>query len=393
MDNLIIYLLLLLAVVTGWLLGRLGRKSRSGQPLRRQEMFADYFVGLNYLLNDEPDEAIDTFINALEINHETKETHLALGALLRRRGKVDEAIKVHQSLLGRPDLDQDFVDASRLELAIDYVTAGLLDRAERLLQELVTENSRFKEEALNYLVTIYQTEKDWEKAMAQLQILLDMPGTNDGDRVRRLAAHFCCEIADQELAAERISKAREWVRKAFVKDRKSTRASLLLARIEMLSGNIDIAIRELDRIIHSNSPYAAQAVEPLYRCHEEKGTLEDLYKSMQDLPLEPGNPSVLLSFSELDSRPEFNETLVEKLLERTDQPVSARALLKLAMVSLQQGGGGENPNPDRIVALFSRWVSRQPGFRCEDCGFDAMKFYWQCPSCHSWGSIQPKYEG
>ena len=172
MESLVIYLILLLAIVAGWVLGRFTARNRKEQTRDTGDIFEDYFVGLNYLLNDEPDEAIDTFIKALEINSETFETHLALGALLRRRGKVDKAIKVHQNLLGKPGLEPSFSDSTRLQLAVDYISAGLLDRAERLLDDILSENSPAKWDALRHLITIYQTEKEWEKAINCSAMLL-----------------------------------------------------------------------------------------------------------------------------------------------------------------------------------------------------------------------------
>ena len=128
MESLTFYLLLLIAIIAGWLLGRLGSSKSTHTKASGSDFFQDYFVGLNYLLNDEPDEAIDTFIKALEINSETIETHLALGALLRRRGKVDKAINVHQALLARPNLERNFSNSVRLQLALNYIAAGVLDR-------------------------------------------------------------------------------------------------------------------------------------------------------------------------------------------------------------------------------------------------------------------------
>ena len=148
MESLVIYFVLLLAIAFGWVLGKLTAGSRKAQIRETKDIFQDYFVGLNYLLNDEPDEAIDTFIKALEINSETFETHLALGALLRRRGKVDKAIKVHQTLLARPGLERSISDSTRLQLAVDFIYAGLLDRAERILDDILADDSPAKWDAL-----------------------------------------------------------------------------------------------------------------------------------------------------------------------------------------------------------------------------------------------------
>ena len=175
MENIGIYILLLFAVAAGWALGRISVSSRKMHSVEANKIFGDYFVGLNYLLNDEPDEAIDTFIRALEINSETVETHLALGALLRRRGKVDKAIKIHQNLLAREELDKSFSDSTRLQLAIDYVSAGLLDRAELLLNEILGDSAAVKWDALRYLITIYQIEKEWVKAISCSSELLKNP--------------------------------------------------------------------------------------------------------------------------------------------------------------------------------------------------------------------------
>ena len=191
MESLVIYFVLLLAIAFGWVLGRLTAGNKKVQILETKDIFQDYFVGLNYLLNDEPDEAIDTFIKALEINSETFETHLALGALLRRRGKVDKAIKVHQTLLARPGLERNISDSTRLQLAVDYIYAGLLDRAEGLLNDILTEDSPAKWDALRHLITIYQTEKEWEKAIECSTILLRNSSYKKETELRSAAAHNC----------------------------------------------------------------------------------------------------------------------------------------------------------------------------------------------------------
>ena len=165
MESLTFYLLLLIATIAGWLFARLGSSKPARVKASSSDLFQDYFVGLNYLLNDEPDEAIDAFIEALEINSQTIESHLALGALLRRRGKVDKAINVHQALLAKPNLERDLSNLIRLQLALNYIAAGMLDRAERLLKEILDEGGEAKWDALRQLITIYQTEKEWENAI------------------------------------------------------------------------------------------------------------------------------------------------------------------------------------------------------------------------------------
>ena len=233
MESFWIYFLLLIAVMAGWILGRLSAPRSFAKDRATNDMFADYFVGLNYLLNDEPDEAIDTFIKALETNNDTVETHLALGALLRRRGKVDKAIKVHQALLARPGLDKAFTDSTRLQLSIDYISAGLLDRAERLLKEILSEGSNAKWEALRHLITIYQREKEWGKAIDCSTQLLTNNNHKRDIEIRAAAAHYCCELAEQNLISAQNSNAKDEIKRAFAFDRKNVRASLLLSLIHI----------------------------------------------------------------------------------------------------------------------------------------------------------------
>ena len=138
MDNWLLYVLILAAIAIGWWLGRRERKHQAANE--HQKLSRNYFQGLNYLLNEQPDRAISTFIQALEVNSDTIETHLALGSLLRRRGEVDKAVSVHQNLLARPQLNRETSHYVQLELARDYLLAGLLDRAEKLLLDLIEEN-------------------------------------------------------------------------------------------------------------------------------------------------------------------------------------------------------------------------------------------------------------
>src|SRR5690554_1263222 len=153
-----------------------------------------YFIGLNYLLNEQPDEAIDTFIRALEVNPETVETHIAIGKLFCQRGDVERAIKVHQNLLARPSLSALQAARVQLELARDYLAVGLHQRAERLLDELVESSSTLRAEALTELVRVYERERDWEKAV---EVGARLVGERAGFAVS--LAHYHCELAREAL--------------------------------------------------------------------------------------------------------------------------------------------------------------------------------------------------
>ena len=157
----LVVILLPVAALSGWYYGRKDARERINSPAGVPGMSQDYFKGLNYLLNDRPDKAIEVFIKVLEVESETVETHLALGNLFRRRGEVDRAIRIHQNLVARPSLDKEQRALALLELGIDYMRSGLLDRAETLFKELI-QTGMYERQVLRHLVDIYQQEQDWD---------------------------------------------------------------------------------------------------------------------------------------------------------------------------------------------------------------------------------------
>lgn len=387
-----IYLVLLLAVIAGWLLGRFTGRRKPEKASAQQDLFADYFVGLNYLLNDEPDEAIDTFIKALEVNSETIETHLALGALLRRRGKVDKAIKVHQTLLARPGLDQEFTDATRLQLAIDYITAGLLDRAERLLNEILEEDTPAKWDALRHLITIYQTEKEWQEAIECCRKLLGNAGFRRNQEIRAAAAHYCCELAEVELASKRYSEVRSLIKRAFTFNRFSVRATLMLADVEQRLGNFDAALRELRRISSTHPEFIGRIIEPMADCFvalDDRAGYEKLLRQILD---EHDDIHALLALSRLIRSQGGEHSAIQFLNRNLENAPYLSGVLELLRLQLPHAEGELQANLHRLQVMIDQLLSRRPFYRCNHCGYEAKSLYWLCPSCQKWDTMQPLLE-
>jgi lipopolysaccharide assembly protein B len=391
-ESLGIYFLLLAAVVAGWVLGRISAPSGKAQKREANDIFADYFVGLNYLLNDEPDEAIDTFIKALEINSETIETHLALGALLRRRGKVDKAIKVHQSLLARPGLDKSFSDSTRLQLAIDYISAGLLDRAERLLNEILQENTAAKWDALKHLITIYQTEKEWMKAINCSSELLKNNNHKKDYEVRAAAAHYCCELAEQFLSEGKSKEAKDPIKQAFAFDKKNVRASLLLARTEQSLGNFKAAIKELIRVRTNNPEFISQVLGPLAECYEQTHNMPEYEKLLTNtLPEEP-DVSVVLALSDLVKNRSGDEAAISFLNDYLTRKPSLTGLVELLKLQIPKTDNEMSTNLSLLQQMIDKLVRRKAAYQCHHCGYESKSLYWLCPSCQKWDKIKPILE-
>ena len=387
-----IYLLLLLAIVVGWVLGRIGPGSRRSRRDRTGEIFNEYFVGLNYLLNDEPDEAIDTFIKALELNSDTIETHLALGALLRRRGKVDKAIKVHQALLARPELEQHFADSTRMQLAIDYIAAGLLDRAERLLKEILDEGTPAKWEALKHLITIYQTEKEWENAIDCSRQLLQNSDYRRNHEVRSKAAHYCCEQAEASLRDDQVTLARDQVRRAFEFDRHCVRAELLLARIEQKLGNYKVAIREYDRVRRNCPEFTGQVLGPMADCYDALEQSADYEKLLRQALAEQPDVNVALALARVIRPRHGDESALQFLTEYLRSHPSLTGLIELLRLQIPRTDATLGDNLGILQELLNEALQRKPAYRCNDCGFESRNLYWLCPSCQKWDRIRPTLE-
>lgn len=397
MENLLIYVLLLLAVIAGWVFGRFSvRKNRSTHS-NTESIFADYFVGLNYLLNDEPDEAIDTFIKALEINSETVETHLALGALLRRRGKVDKAIKVHQTLLARQGLDKKFFDSTRLQLALDYITAGLLDRAERLLREIEQEGGTAREEALQQLITIYQTEKEWESALNCVQSLLKLPRFKKDAELRSIAAHYCCELAEDLLRQNQLNRARDRIKSAFNFDRKHVRASLLLAKLEQRLGNSAVAVKELIKVrsIHSQfSHHVLQTLDEWDRSNLLDIELESLLA--EQLATNPDQHLVVQLANRIQTRRGHEESIAFLEKHQDDYPslLGLTTLVRMHITAMSHQGIDNNSEKvtsdlSKIKDRLESQLQKQYSYQCNHCGYESRALYWLCPSCQRWDKTGP----
>ena len=258
------FLLLPIAAVSGWIIGRRGGERHSDTQVSR--LSTTYFRGLNYLLNEQPDKAIELFLHIAELDKDTFETQVALGHLFRRRGEVDRAIRLHQALVQRPGLsDQQRVQAL-LALGEDYMRSGLLDRAETVFSDLVALDMRAPL-ALRHLIGIYQSERDWDKAIENARRYEEATGEPMG----KLIAQFECELAERHRAAGDIDAAQAAVKRAYEADANSVRAGMIEGRLEVEAGNDAGAIRAFERVARHDPDYLPEILPPLLASYERVG--------------------------------------------------------------------------------------------------------------------------
>ncbi|MFL0798314.1 MAG: lipopolysaccharide assembly protein LapB [Cellvibrionaceae bacterium] len=385
MDNLLLLTLFVVAIGGGFLLGR---KSLDKKPDDASRLAGTYIKGFNFLLNEQPDQAIDAFVSSLEVNSHTLETHLALGKLLRRKGEVDRAIRVHQNLLARPSLPIVDQHQAQLELAEDYVAAGLLDRAERLLQELMEVSSELKVPCLQHLVRIYSDEREWEKAIHAATLLSSRKiGRGEYD-LSVEQAHFCCELAEEALAKGDYLSARRHLQQALDFDKRSVRASLVWGNLEKKLGRHKEALRILKRISNQDASYLPEALDSVCECHmalgDSKGLVKYLEKTLQDFP----SNTLVLKMAELLGQEKGDEAVARFMGESMKSRPSLKGVLKLVDLHIGHSSGEAKANLSLLRSLLSDLLSSRPTYRCQCCGFSGNELHWLCPSCKSWGSVK-----
>lgn len=385
MQELLFLGLFVLALGIGWFLGR--REAIKvgfmlephGSALDRQ-----YFIGLNYLLNEQPDEAIETFIRALEVNPETVETHIAIGKLFCQRGDVERAIKVHQNLLARPNLSRQQADRVQLELARDYLAVGMLNRAERLLEELVEAASPLRAEALADLVKVHEREHEWAQAIAiGSKLVLERPV------FAVTLAHYHCEQATDLLQGSDQSAARRHLNQALEIDAACIRAMLMLARLGLDQGDPKVAQRWLLRMADKDADFVPEALPLIRRCADNGGLNMQQYldRVIANNP-QPQVLSVLARADQMLSQASLHE-VSQFVLGHIQQQPSLRGLLYLIDLHLDHVEAKGRDNLMVLRGVVEALVVDKLRYRCASCGFLAKKLHWQCPTCHGWSTIRP----
>jgi len=373
-----LFFLLPIAALSGWLMARKHYKNKY-QP-QDNKLSPEYFSGLNYLLNEQPDKAIDVFIHLLEVNSETVETHLALANLFRRRGETDRAIRIHQNLIARPTLNSQQRSQALLELGLDYMKAGVLDRAEQLFLELLQQASP-PEQAIKQLLRIYQQEKHWEKA-------IDMAKRLQPDQrkdIGVLIAQFYCELAQQQITTS-ASSIRGYLKQAQHYDHSCVRASLLEANMQITAGKYGKALKTLQRIERQNHRYLPEALPKLLNCYQKMGNIDGFNSWLQQVvERHPHMTSARLMLTQVIQQQQGSQAAQEFLYQQLHTFPSIEGLHKLLLL----GQDSHQTLIPLIKNITNALVDKGDRYSCQNCGFAGKTMHWHCPSCNNWGCIHP----
>jgi lipopolysaccharide biosynthesis regulator YciM len=369
------------AALAGWVIGRRGGEQHSGH--RVSKLSTTYFRGLNYLLNEQPDKAIELFLHIAELDKDTFETQVALGHLFRRRGEVDRAIRLHQALALRSDLSDTQKVQALSALGEDYMRAGLLDRAETVFNDLAQLDQRTPL-AHKHLISIYQSERDWEKAIHNAGRYEQLTGETMG----KLIGQFECELADRHRANGGTEAARAAIARAYAADPSAVRAGIIEGRLEADAGNPQGAIRALERAARHDPDYLPVILPALLENYARVGERSGARAFLSEMCEHYRGISPVLALAKMMEAEDGVGAARSFLAQQLKDRPSVRGEAALIELSLADGAEPTSTLQD-LKLITDQLLVRNPSYRCNRCGFGARSHHWQCPSCKEWGTVKP----
>lgn len=386
MDELVQFITLFIAISIGYFLAffqlRNSTLGRSSQQHLKEK--------LSLLFRLEDDGELSKLVSSLEVSKDTFNIHMAIGSHYRKRGEVEGAIALHQSLLGHPEFSQSVYGEVVLELAKDYMAAGLLDRAEAILLKIM-EQKEYKTLAVLKLIDIYQQEKDWVRAIS-LSALLD---AKMAFSLRVRLAHFSCELAQLSFDRGESWEAQGEIKRALEIDKDCIRALLLLSDIHIHQENYEEAVSTLKRSVVIDDGYVWEVGSRIVRCVDRGYSLDTAIKFLRSVYAERQLLGLALCLGELLGRDgRFAEALalLEKQLNRFP---GIFGLVKLLEFYKRESGrcGDFGASYAQLVSVMSSVCDQLSGematYKCICCGFEAKTLYWMCPSCREWSTSKP----
>lgn len=365
----------------GWITARMDVKELLSES---SLLPRSYFQGLNFLLNEQQDKAIEAFIEVVQVDPQTIELHFALGSLFRRRGEIDRALRMHLNLVERADLEENQKQHALFELGQDYLKAGILDRAEQAFQQLLT--SPYAKESIDFLLEIYQKEKDWLKAIDMSRRLTDLTGGQHGKET----SAFYCELAAHELAHKQKDGAVVHLEQALEVNPQSVRATIMLGDIENDSGNYKRAIEIWKNIEQQDPQYLQLAADKLLQAHRKLEREEAGISLLQEYQAKyPSQDMMDVLFKAILQRDgaEAAYQMVRNELHRNPTLLGLDKFLEARLLEVTEKNRADVEMVKNLVHQRTRSLAM---YHCSSCGFKARQFYWHCPACHGWETYSPR---
>lgn len=376
----ILFLLLPLAFYSGWRTAH--KKSRSNQ-VAANEVSTRFVEGVNYLLNEEPDKALDIFLEAPNIDAQAAETFLTLGKMFRNRGEVNRALRLHQHLVARPDLTNTQRQAAMLALGEDFFAAGLLDRAESVFNELLT-NYPKNIAACMPLRRIYEQLHEWEKAFELTEC-----SVTDKDERKRLMSHYLCEQVEDFLSKNQLFQADETLKQALNIYPQSARVQTLLAELALARGEQGNALKHFRQALTYDQRLLASLVKRLLTVFTQPLERQQLYEVVSAEYRRAPDPKILPSLTAIAQDLGQGSSLMPLLHQHLQRDVGNVQSIACAARYLTNAALPESkPALEELSLALGRLAGTLPRFQCANCGYKLHEYVWRCPACHHWDSVQ-----
>jgi lipopolysaccharide assembly protein B len=371
------------ALVIGILAGHFGWGKR--WPGSLSKLHPDYLTGLDYLVTEQPDRALDMFLKLMDANADTIETHFSLGSLYRRRGEVERAIRIHQNLLAREALAPEHREQALLALAQDYLRAGLLDRAEGLFQQ-VGEVPRLRASALDSLRGVYERQHEWRQALDVYRLLARIKAAPP----RLVAAHYLCELAGLAIAHGETNTARRLLREARAEVSPLPRAAVLRAQIAEGEADLPLAYRLLRTALHEAPKLLQEELPHLLRLVAPDARDTVLVELVAQAESRDPDELKRLVFAAILAGLTDAAPLRAPIDRVFAQDATLHAVWQSVPGPVDAGRAADAQRGDarRIAREIGALLANAEKYRCNQCGFAGRNFYWHCPACHAWDSFE-----
>ena len=379
----LLFLLLPVAAAYGWYMGH-----RSAQQNKQQEanrLSREYVAGVNFLLSNQQDKAVDLFLDMLKEDSNTVEAHLTLGNLFRSRGEVDRAIRIHQALMESASLSFEQRLLAVQQLGRDYMAAGFYDRAEEMFTQLIKEED-FQHSALQQLLVIHQATSDWQKAIDVAERLVKLGKS----RYQMEIAHFYCELALLAMSSDDLDRALNLLKKGEAADRQSARVSIMMGRIFMAKGDYARATQHLQRVIEQDKELVSETLDMLETCYQQLGQPLAWADYLRRCVEENTGALAELYLADILEREQGAEVAQVYINRQLQRHPTMRVFHRLMDFHLHEAEDGRAKESLMVLRdMVGEQIRTKPRYRCQKCGFTAHALYWHCPSCRAWSTVKP----
>ncbi|XQW86626.1 lipopolysaccharide assembly protein LapB [Thalassotalea piscium] len=379
----LLFLLLPVAMAYGWFMGRNSVKQNSHNA--KQDLSIKYSTGLNYLLSNQQDKAIEYLIEAFQVEDDTVEAHFAMANLFRKRGELDRALKIHEHLVRQKHLPSKAKQQAAFELGKDFLSAGLFDRAEAMFQKLI-KSKNYSIKSITYLMKIYQSTKDWQQG---LLLAKNIVKSKDKNLLHDLA-NFYCELATIALEQDKFIEVIELLESALKYDANSCRANWLLAKVYENHQQYNEACLCYQAIYQQDKEFFPDVIDKMEFCYQQLDAIDEFQKFIRKVYNETGSSSALIKNVGYIEQKQGASKALEFTLAALKRRPTIRGFNHFIKMQMASDVSQTNlTNLDMINELISTYLNVKHRYNCRNCGFNSSVHYWSCPSCHDWEQMKP----